>query len=103
MRQDTDRKVLICLPSDEAFALVQLGAALEPFMQRGSPADLATCKMDEQTAQQSRGRDHLVECVAEELGQRLEMFLPSHVTEVDLVHAAEGAVDQVLGYYDEEG
>lgn len=97
----TQDLVLMCLPSEEATALVELGAALAPFIALGSPADRATAKMDEQVAQQSRSRGALVECVAETLMMALDGLLAAHVTEQDVQGAASQAVDQVLGYYGE--
>lgn len=95
--------VLICLSSEEAMALIELGAALEPFIAQGSPADRATAKMDEQVAAQILPRSQLVECVAETLTTALDDYLPAHVTEQDMLDAASQAVDQVLGYYESVG
>lgn len=97
----TDR-VLICLPSEEASALVDLGAALEPFITVGSPADKASAKMDEQVAHQARTYGDLVDCVTESLFMTLDGLLPPHVTERDVEHASRAAIDQVLGYYGDD-
>lgn len=88
---------LFVLTDEQANALVELGAALEPFVVTGSPADTATTAMDEQLAQQSRSVESLVGDVKDELEERFydvpEGILP------DLKPVAAAVVKRVLGVY----
>lgn len=94
---DTRAQVVIVLTEEEATALVDLGAALERFVESDSLLDKATAKMDEQLAQQMRGKDSMVRDVADELGEQLydvpEASLP------DLTKVAGAVVDRALGVY----
>ena len=83
-------------------ALVELGAALEQFIKEGSPVDKATARLDEQYAQQTRSREHIVECIAETLTQHLDEHLHEHVVEADMHKAANAVLDQVWGFYGDE-
>lgn len=94
---------LFYLTDDEAVALVNMGAALEDVVAKDHPFDTATTRMDEQLAQQQRGRrfgkDFIVRDVLDVLQDELhdvpEGILP------DLERVAGAMVDRMLGIYED--
>jgi len=94
---------LFYLSDDEAVALIDMGAALETIIAKDHPFDTATARMDEQYAQQERGRrfgkEHVVRDVVDVLQDELydvpEACLP------DLTRVAEAVVDRMLGIYED--
>lgn len=88
---------LFILTDEQASALVELGAALEPFVVSGSPADTATAAMDEQLAQQSRSYSAIVSAARDELEDQL--FDVPGADALDLKNVADALVRTVLGVY----
>lgn len=94
---------LFYLSDDEAVALIEMGAALETIIAKDHPFDTATARMDEQYAQQERGRrfgkEHVVRDVVDVLQDELhdvpEACLP------DLTRVAAAVVDRMLGIYED--
>lgn len=98
--------VITKLPTEEAMALVDLGAALEPFIKEGSPADRATAKLDEQCGQQIRTGSSTVtqRWLADDLENELldaGFGKLLHTDEPDVRRIAERLADYVIGYYHE--
>lgn len=57
-----DRIFHFALPKEQALALIEFGAALEPWVEAKSPLGEATCTMDEQMAQQNRPWERCAAC-----------------------------------------
>jgi hypothetical protein len=91
--------VLVVLTSEEADALVQMGAALEPVVQRGCPFDTATAKMDEQAARQLGGFRQMVGEAEDELTDQLGVLTEHEFDRLDRDKIAEAIVRRVLGVY----
>jgi hypothetical protein len=89
--------VVLVLGEEEATALVSLGVALEPFIEDKSPADTATAKMDEQLAQQGRGKNLMIDEAADELAEQLYDVPNSLLPNLHTV--AEAVLDRALGVY----
>ena len=90
-------QVVWLLSREQADAIVQLGCALEPWIRKDSPLDLATLKLDEQTAAQMRNPYDEAE---DELRDRLAYTMHDYQFEslpFDIL--ARAVVDRILGVY----
>lgn len=92
----TERVVLILKP-EEADALIAVGAALEPWLQRNAAFDTATVKLDEQRTAQ--GRD-VYDNAGDELANQLSGLSEWEFDRLDLDRITKAVVDRILGVYE---
>lgn len=93
----TDVKCRFLLSEVEATALIELGAALEPFIRRDTPLDTATAKLDEQLASQRQEPKWIVDDVAEVLWDAVEALRDVHPDDPVVRDWAAKLVEQVIG------
>lgn len=99
VNSDDSTTVCLVLTEDEATAIVELGAALEPFIVAGGALDTATAKADEQAAAQIGRWDTMLAEAKDQLQDDLSDLLEHEYDRIDFDGVAERVVRRLLAVY----